>query len=165
MNMNVGNSAGRMRHTSGRGLVTLVISTAIVAACGGREGGQTDSSAAAPLATPITVTITSPAEGDTVRGSAVHIALGAAGIELAPAADQRPGTAHHHLYLDTDIGVTDSPIPAGTAGIVHLGKAETEYHWDSVAAGPHRIIAVLADPTHVPLRPLVADTVNIVVVR
>ncbi len=43
------------------------------------------------------VTINSPADGDTVRGSAVHVTLSASGVELAPAAEERPGTAHHHL--------------------------------------------------------------------
>ena len=112
----------------------------------------------------ITVTVTSPTEGDTVSGASVLVMLGVSGIELAPAADGRAGTAHHHLYFDTDLLPEGAPIPAGVTGIVHLGKAQTEYVWEGVSPGPHRIIAVLADPGHVPLRPLVADTVNIVVV-
>jgi hypothetical protein len=143
-------------------VATGVACALMVTACGGAGEQKADSAAATPAA--VTVSIDSPAEGDTVRGSAVHIVLGATGIELAPAADNKPGSAHHHLYLDTDVGAADAAIPAGTAGIVHLGKAETQYHWDGVAPGRHRIIAVLADPLHVPLRPLVADTVNIVVV-
>lgn len=112
------------------------------------------------------VTIDSPAQGDTVRGSAVHVTLTARGIELAPAADERPGTAHHHLFLDGETGPLDRAIPAGVTGIIHLGRAQTEFHWDSVAPGPHRIIAVLADSKHVPLVPLVplaTDTVAFVV--
>jgi len=109
------------------------------------------------------VAIDSPAEGDTVRGSAVHVTLTATGVELAPAADEKPGTAHHHLFLDVDTGPLDQKIPAGVTGIIHLGRAQTEYHWDSVAAGPHRIIAVLADWQHVPLQPVAADTVRFVV--
>jgi hypothetical protein len=109
------------------------------------------------------VNIDSPAEGDTVRGSAVHVTLSASGIELAPAADERPGTAHHHLFLDGDTGPLDQKIPAGVAGIIHLGRAQTEFHWDSVAPGTHRIIAVLADWNHVPLVPPATDTVHFVV--
>lgn len=109
------------------------------------------------------VSITSPAEGDTVRGTSVQVTLTSSGIEIAPAAEQRAGTAHHHLFLDVDVSGA-GPIPAGMAGIVHLGKAETEYRFDSVAVGSHRIIAVLADPAHVPLQPFTADTVNFVVV-
>jgi hypothetical protein len=164
----VGSVEGRL-HRAGRDTLILLACAAFVAACSGREPAEQKdtTAAAAPAATSpaVAVTIMSPSKGDTVRGSAVHIALSASGIELAPAADARPGTAHHHLYLDTDLSAADTAIPAGTAGIVHLGKAETEYHWDSVAPGAHRIIAVLADPTHVPLKPLVADTVNITVVK
>ena len=111
----------------------------------------------------VTVSITSPANGDTVKGSAVHITLDATGIEIAPAADARPETAHHHLYLDVDFPQSEASIPMGSAGIVHLGQAQKDYHWENVTPGPHRIIAVLADPGHIPLRPYVTDTVNFVV--
>jgi len=114
---------------------------------------------------PASVAISSPAEGDTVTGSAVHVTLAVSGVPLAPAAEERPGTAHHHLFLDVDTGPLDQKIPSGVTGVIHLGRAQTEYHWDSVAAGPHRIIAVLADWQHIPLAPLATDTVHFVVQR
>ena len=117
-----------------------------------------------PETSDVTVSITSPAEGDTVTGSAVHITLNATGIEIAPAADARPETAHHHLYLDVDFPQSEATIPMGVAGVVHLGQAQKEYHWEGVTPGPHRLIAVLADPGHIPVRPYVTDTVNFVVV-
>ena len=117
-----------------------------------------------PETSDVTVSITSPAEGDTVSGSAVHITLNATGIEIAPAADARPETAHHHLYLDVDFPQSEATIPMGVAGVVHLGQAQKEYHWEGVTPGPHRLIAVLADPGHIPVRPYVTDTVNFVVV-
>ena len=113
---------------------------------------------------PVTVTITSPEAGDTVKGTAVHVTLDVSGVELAPASEQRPGTAHHHLFLDVDPGSLESPIPVGMPGIIHLGNAQTAFHWDSVAPGEHLVIAILGDPNHAPLRPLVADTVAFVVV-
>jgi uncharacterized protein DUF4399 len=117
-----------------------------------------------PETSDVTVSITSPSNGDTLSGSAVHVTLAATGIEIAPAADARPETAHHHLYLDVDFPAVESSIPAGVAGVVHLGQAQKEYHWENVPPGAHRIIAVLADPGHIPLRPWVTDTVNFVVV-
>ena len=117
-----------------------------------------------PATSDVTVSITSPTEGDTLSGSAVHVMLDATGIEIAPAADARPETAHHHLYLDVDFPAVDATIPMGVAGVVHLGQAQKEYHWEGVTPGPHRIIAVLADPGHIPLRPFITDTVNFVVV-
>ena len=112
---------------------------------------------------PARVTIVTPAEGDTVRGSAVHVTLSASGVELAPAAEERAGTAHHHLFLDVETSPLDQKIPAGVTGIIHLGRAQTAFHWDSVAPGRHRIIAVLADWSHVPLVPPATDTVQFVV--
>lgn len=109
------------------------------------------------------VTIDMPAEGDTVRGSAVHVMLSASGIELAPAAEERAGTGHHHLFLDVDPGPLTEEIPAGIPGVIHLGRAQTDFHWDSVAPGSHRIIAVLGDWKHVPLVSAGADTVRFVV--
>ena len=111
----------------------------------------------------VSVSITSPTEGAAVMGPAVHITLGVSGIELAPASEQRPGIAHHHLFLDVDPTPPTDTIPAGVTGIIHRGQAQTAFHWDSVAPGPHRIIAVLGDAWHVPLQPMVADTVHFVV--
>jgi hypothetical protein len=140
-----------MSQINGR-IIASIAACFLAAACAKKEA---ETSA-------VTVSITSPSEGDTLTGSAVHITLAATGIEIAPAADARPETAHHHLYLDTDFPATENPIPMGTAGVVHLGQAQTEYHWENVAPGAHRIIAVLADPGHIPLRPWVTDTVNFV---
>lgn len=165
-----GNRAGSIRQVTGRWqVVATVIGALFWAACGGTAEDSAATDSAAPAASPasggaVTVGITMPAEGDTVRGNAAHVMLSASGIELAPAAQQRPGTAHHHLYLDTDLGDSTAAIPQGQANIVHLGQAETEYHWANLTPGTHRIIAILADPMHLPLRPLVADTVTFVVV-
>jgi hypothetical protein len=133
--------------------LVCLLGTAVLLAASGRN-------ASPPRAV---VIIDSPAKGDTVRGSAVHVTLTARGVELAPAADERPGTAHHHLFLDVETGPLDRAIPAGVTGIIHLGRAQREFQWDSVAPGPHRIIAVLGDSKHVPLVPLATDTVHFVV--
>jgi hypothetical protein len=118
--------------------------------------------AAKPAAAP-RVRIVEPKAGATVTGPAVHVVLEVQGIEIAPAAEHKPGTAHHHLFLDTDLTPADQPIPMGAAGIWHGGKGQTEYTFENVAPGPHRLIAVLADPNHVPLNPLAVDTVRFTV--
>ena len=135
--------------------ILLIGAALVIAACMAKEEAATSE---------VSVRITGPSEGDTITGNAVHITLGATGIEIAPAADARPETAHHHLYLDADFPAVEAAIPMGLGGVVHLGQAQTDYHWENVTPGPHRIIAVLADPGHIPLRPWVTDTVNIVVV-
>ena len=117
--------------------------------------------AAAPAA--VSVRITAPQHNAVVTGTSVHVVLAAQGIEIAPAAAQKLGTAHHHLFLDADVTAPDVAIPAGVKGIYHLGKGQTEFTLDSVAPGPHRLIAVLGDPNHVPTKPMVADTVRFTV--
>ena len=108
------------------------------------------------------VRITSPAEGDTV-GSDVPLALSAEGVEIAPASEHRPGTAHHHLFVDRDLTPAGEKMPAGTTGLIHLGKGDSAFTLEGLVPGTHRVIAVLGDSAHVPLDPLSADTVTFVV--
>lgn len=123
-------------------------------------------SAAAPaMAMTRSVHITAPADGDTIRSADVHVTLASEGIEIAPAAENRPGSGHHHLFLDTDVLPAGQAIPAGVDGIVHLGGGQTEYTFTGVAAGEHRLIALIGDPAHVPIGDVPADTIHFVVVR
>jgi hypothetical protein len=120
-----------------------------------------------PLAAPAQtrhakVKITAPANGATVSGP-VKVILVASGVEIVPATVERPGTGHHHLFVDHDLTPVDDTIPRGVTGILHLGRGQTEFVLDSLAPGPHRVIAVVADWKHVPLKPLVVDTVRFTV--
>lgn len=139
-----------MKHTRSRSAagVVLVIAAA-VAGCGRRAA--------------VTVHITEPAAGATVPGPKVRVVLEARGIPIAPASEQRAGTAHHHLFLDVDQTPAGDTIPAGVTGVIHLGRGQTEFAFDSVGPGKHRVIAMLADPWHVPIHPLAVDTVEFTV--
>ena len=108
------------------------------------------------------VKIVSPANGATVTGP-VTIKLQATGVKIVPATVERPGTGHHHLFVDHDLTWITDTIPAGSPGIFHLGRGQTEFVLDSLKPGPHRVIAVVADWRHIPLNPLVADTVTFTV--
>jgi hypothetical protein len=111
------------------------------------------------------VDIVEPANGATVS-SPVKVVLKATGVEIVAATVERPGTGHHHLFVDHDVTVVNDTIPRGVTGILHLGRGQTEFVFDSLtplAAGTHRIIAVVADWHHSPLKPWVADTVNFTV--
>jgi hypothetical protein len=70
-----------------------------------------------------------------------------------------PGTGHHHLYLDADVSPMGVPVPTVPGSIVHMGNAASEYTFENVPAGQHRLIAVVADGVHVPLNPAVVDTI------
>ena len=108
------------------------------------------------------VKITTPRNGATVTGP-VKVTLKATGVEIVPATDERPGTGHHHLFVDRDLTPANDTIPRGVTGILHLGRGQTEFVLDSLKPGPHRVIAVVADWKHVPLQPLVVDTVRFTV--
>ena len=120
------------------------------------------STAPAQGAKPATVEITSPRNGATVTGP-VLIKLAATGVRITPATVEEPGTGHHHLFVDHDLTPISDTIPKGKSGIIHLGRGQTEFQLDSLAPGPHRVIAVVADWHHIPLHPLVADTVTFTV--
>jgi len=110
----------------------------------------------------ITVEITSPTNGATLTGP-VKIKLRATGVRIVPATVEKPGTGHHHLFVDHDLEWINDTIPKGSPGIYHLGRGQTEFVLDSLKPGPHRVIAVVADWRHIPLNPLVADTVTFTV--
>ena len=118
--------------------------------------------AAAVQAQKVTVKITSPTKGATVT-SPVLVKLTATGVRITPATVEQPGTGHHHLFVDHDLTWINDTIPRGSPGIIHLGRGQTEFQLDSLTPGPHRVIAVIADWRHIPLNPLVADTVTFTV--
>ena len=100
--------------------------------------GTASALAQGQTAPPPKTRIVTPARDAVVTGPSVHVTLEVQGIEIAPAALHKPGTAHHHLFLDTNVTPADSAIPMGMPGMVHLGKGQTEYTFETVAAGPHR---------------------------
>jgi hypothetical protein len=152
------------------GRVTLLAGLAFLPACGGdapepQAQSQQAEEAAAPSPEPaaITVTILDPVEGAEVQGPTVTVHLAAAGIRIVPAGAVEAGTGHHHLYLDTDLGEPGVTVPKVEGAIIHLGTGVSDYTFENVTPGPHRLIAVVADGVHVPLAPWVVDTVNFVV--
>jgi hypothetical protein len=130
-----------------------------LAACGGGEDAAEESMPAASGS----VTIVAPANGATVSGPNVTVLLSTSGVQIVPAGDLTPGTGHHHLYLDADLNPSNEPVPTVPGSIVHMGDASSEYTFEGVAPGQHRLIAVVADGVHVPLNPPVMDTVTFTV--
>jgi hypothetical protein len=136
----------------------------LVVACGApaednAASGEADDAreAAAP-----SVTIIAPTDGAFQDEHDVTVWLRST-VRIVPAGDMTPGTGHHHLYLDADLGDMTAPVPTVPGSIVHMGDASSEYVFEDVASGPHRLIAVVADGAHVPLQPLVVDTVEFVI--
>lgn len=138
-----------------------------IAACGGTSDEAAsepteESTPAAASAGAFTVEILQPTNGSFQEEHDVVVWLRTT-VPIVPAGDMTPGTGHHHLYLDADLGDMSAPVPTVPGSIVHMGNAATEYTFENVGSGPHRIIAVVADGAHMPLQPLVVDTVTFTV--
>jgi len=109
------------------------------------------------------VEITQPADGETVQGPGVTVHLVAHGFEVVPAGNTTPHSGHIHLFLDRDLGPMDQPIGNEPGHIVHMGDGSSDYVFDSVAPGTHRLIALVGDSIHMPVQPPIADTVSFTV--
>ena len=136
-------------------LSLVMLSVLGLAACGGAEEAAEESMSMGTGS----VTILEPANGTTVTGPNIVVRLSTTGVPIVPAGDLTPGTGHHHLYLDADVESMAAPVPTVPGSIVHMGNAASEYTFEGVAPGQHRLIAVVADGVHVPLNPPVMDTV------
>ncbi len=110
-----------------------------------------------------TVTIAQPMSGSTVMGSSVTVQLTVMGVPIVPAGELTPLTGHHHLYLDADQTAAGAPVPTVPGSIVHMGDGSSEFTFEDVSPGEHRLIAVVADGVHIPLQPWVVDTVTFTV--
>ena len=137
----------------------LTLCSLAATACGGSEQetmeGEVD---VVVTEAPHTVQIVEPADGSTIEGPSVNVRL-QTDVPIVVAGDMTPGTGHHHIFLDGDLSPEAEPIPTVPGTVVHLGDASTEFTFDAVAPGRHRLIAVVADGAHVPLQPHVTDTV------
>jgi hypothetical protein len=131
----------------------LAAGALLLPACGGRPA--TDPPAAS-------VTILSPAEGDTVS-LPVTVRLSATGVEVIPASGAvEPGKGHHHVVVDVDVPDPALPLPS-QPGVIHLGSGAQELVLDSLPPGPRRLIAVFASGDHVAMPGVRQDTVRFVV--
>lgn len=149
--------------TKNASLIALGLCTLLVACGGDAQEADMSSSDADDMAMseePIgTVSIVEPVNSADIMGNSVTVQLTVDGFPIVQAGDMTPGTGHHHLFLDADVTSPDEPIPTVPGSIVHMGNGASEYTFENVPAGEHRLIAVVADGAHVPLRPLVTDTV------
>ena len=143
-------------------LVALAVLALVAVACGG--GGEAEADAApeiAPESVP-TVRITQPEEGATV-GPDVQVLLETEGIEIVSITPPVVGTGHHHLYIDVDLTPLNEMIPQNDPQIIHKGDGSSEFMLEGLEPGEHRIIAVVADPAHIPVDPPIVDTLHFTV--
>lgn len=149
----------------------LIAPLSLAVACGGgeqagdaemAEGMADEMAEEMPAEGAVTVRITQPEEGSTV-GSDVLVVMETDGIEIVSITPPVVGTGHHHLYVDVDLTPLSDMIPQNDPQIIHMGDGSTEYMLEGLAAGEHRLIAVVANPAHIPLDPPVVDTLHFTV--
>ena len=152
--------------------VALIAPLSLAIACGGGE--QAEDAAMAedamaeeaaeemPAEPAVTVRITQPEEGATV-GPDVLVVMETEGIEIVSITPPVVGTGHHHLYVDVDLTPLSELIPQNDPQIIHMGDGSTEYMLEGLAPGAHRLIAVVANPAHIPLAPPVVATLHFTV--
>ena len=134
----------------------------LAVACGGGEQAEADAAPEiAPESMP-TVRIVQPEEGATV-GPDVQVVLETEGIEIVSITPPVVGTGHHHLYVDVDLTPLNEMIPQNDPQIIHKGDGSTEIMLEGLAPGEHRVIAVVANPAHIPIDPPVVDTLHFTV--
>jgi hypothetical protein len=95
-------------------------------------------------------------DGATIPTKSV-VKFGIAGIGLAPAGTDSPGTGHHHLIVDAPLPPLDREIPSDL-NYMHFGRAQTEATL-TLAPGPHTLQLLLGDYQHVPHDPPVMSKV------
>lgn len=139
-----------------------------LAGCGGSdaapEAEEMPMEEEAPMAEevptgPPSVTIAEPADGSEVDGPDVQVVLETTGLRIVEAGVMDPATGHHHLFVNADVTPAGEVIPAGNPAIIHMGDGSTSFVLTGFT-GEVRLIAVVADGMHVPLEPMVADTVT-----
>jgi hypothetical protein len=91
-----------------------------------------------------------PMDGATVT-SPVPVKFGISGMSVAPAGDATPGTGHHHLLIDAELGDPAQPVPNDDQHR-HFGKGQTEVSLD-LPPGQHTLQLVLGDGNHIPHDP------------
>ncbi|MDE2943149.1 MAG: DUF4399 domain-containing protein [Gemmatimonadota bacterium] len=147
--------------------VAFIAPLSLAIACGGGEQAEDAEMAAEPAEempaeSAVTVRITQPEEGATV-GPDVLVVMETEGIEIVSITPPVVGTGHHHLYVDVELTPLSDLIPQNDPQIIHMGDGSTEYMLEGLAPGEHRLIAVVANPAHIPLDPPVVDTLHFTV--
>jgi hypothetical protein len=128
------------------------------------SAGRTTAATTAPVTQSAGVKITSPESGATT-GADVAVKLHAEGVTIAKADGKKvEGVGHYHLFLDTVPTPENVPIPPTSSKIVHIGTGDSTYTFKGLAAGPHKIIAVIGYGDHSPM-PVRRDSVSFTVKR
>ncbi len=134
-----------MKRMSGLALSGLLVAAMGLSACG--KSDKTN------------VAFASPKDGASVT-SPVKVEMTAKGITIEPAGEIHKDAGHFHVAVDKACVKKGLPIPTGTAGYQHFGKAQTTGEL-TLAPGRHRLCLQVGDGAHVALDD--TDTITVTV--
>jgi uncharacterized protein DUF4399 len=98
-------------------------------------------------------------DGATLPAKAT-IHFGLRGMDLAPAAVDRPNSGHHHLLIDSDLPPLTEPIPSDFNHL-HFGSGQTEAQIN-LSPGEHTLQLLLGDHNHVPhVPPVMSERIRV----
>ena len=154
-------------------ILSVLLSVALVAACGQETPDQAAVEAAPqePSAgtLPRTASVPgarvffiSPGNGETVTNP-VEVVFGIEGMTVVAAGDDTPQSGHHHLLIDTGLPEMGQPIPSD-AQHVHFGDGRTETEI-TLEPGEHTLQMLLGDHLHIPHDPPVISSKIIIQVK
>ena len=126
-------------------IASLVFGTLV---CGSTLGGPTHSPGGAELY------FVDLKDGATIPTKVV-IRFGLRGMGIAPAAEDRENTGHHHLLIDAELPSLDQPI-LNDANHLHFDAGETEAEI-TLAPGTHTLQLLLGDKDHIAHNPPVVS--------
>jgi hypothetical protein len=137
---------------------TFALASGLVVACGQQPPGNP----AAGKPGGAELKIASPAANQSVGAGAVKVSVNYTGPTLVPGAEAKKLDDYHlHYFLDEDATQFTSggkSIPAGNPRIVH--SAAREVTFDNLSAGQHTITVVMSGNNHVPVTPVLTDSVT-----
>jgi hypothetical protein len=142
---NDGELEGRMKRISGLALSGLLVAAMSLAAC-----GKDDKTS---------VAFASPKDGAKVT-SPVKVEMTAKGITIEPAGEIHKDAGHFHIAIDTPCVKKGLPIPTGTAGYQHFGKAQTSAEL-TLTPGHHKLCLQVGNGAHIALEDTKTITVNV----
>ena len=118
-----------------KALCVFIAITMISPACTDRQSGPR-----------VTVTITSPEDGQTISGSVVNVFLESSGIEIVPADDdESTDRGHYHIFVDRE-PVEEGEVIPNAPDVIHT--ADSGAVLTGLSDGEHTIWAVLGDGKH-----------------
>lgn len=147
-----------------RNALIVLSCSLLLTACAGVAQQESPASPAQPAKAKPTLQITSPRNGENVKGESVKVSWVSSGAKIvAAAAAKAREEGHFHVFVDRADFKPGVEIPRDMEkeGIYHTAANSLELK--GLKPGAHKVIVVLSYDNHIPWDPLVTATVTFTV--